>query len=113
MEEIMYQRVTFRDFVDAFRAHGRENQFSLDALEALFDHLEDLELELDSPIELDVVALCCDYQESSVDEIIDHYGLDASKCEDDDDRHKLVEDFLSERTNVIWWDDEKFLFEQF
>jgi hypothetical protein len=109
----MFQRVTFFDFIDAFRRAGRGNQFSDEALRALFEYLEQLEEETGEQIELDVIALCCDFQESSVDEIISDYGLDASGCEDDEARREMVEKFLSERTTVIWSDGDKFLFRQF
>jgi hypothetical protein len=109
----MLQRITLNEFVDAFRRAGRENQFSWKAKKALFEYLEQLEEDTGVPIELDVVALCCDYQEADVSEIISDYGLDASSCKDDDDRRELVEKFLGERTNVIWHDGDVFLFQQF
>jgi hypothetical protein len=109
----MYQRITFSDFVDAFRRTGRGAQFSDDALRALFEYLEDLEEDTGEPIELSVVGLCCDFQESSVDDIINDNGLDASGCKTDDDRRALVEDFLNERTTVVWHDGDTFLFQQF
>jgi len=109
----MFQRITFSDFCDAFRRHGREDQFSYEAKRALFDHMEDLEEDTGEKIELDVVALCCDYQEDDVDTIIDECGLDASDCEDDDDRHDLVEDFLDSHTTIVWSKDDTFLYQQF
>jgi hypothetical protein len=112
-EIIMFQRITSFDFIDAFRAHGREKQFSYEAKKALFEYLEGLEEDTGEPVELDVVALCCDYQESSVDDIIKDYGLDASSCKDDEERRELVEKFLNDRTNVIWHDGDVFLFQQF
>jgi hypothetical protein len=109
----MYQPVTFSDFLAAFRAHGREEQFSAAAKEALFKYLEELEVDIGEPIELDVVALCCDYREADIDDIINDYDLDATDCEDDEDRRTLVETFLNDRTTVIWSDGNKFLFQQF
>jgi hypothetical protein len=107
----MFQRITLSDFIDAFRAHGRESQFSYEAKEALFNYLEQLEEDTGEPIELDVIALCCEYQESGVDDIIEENGLDASSCEDD--RRALVEDFLNEHTTVIWSDGDTFLYQVF
>jgi hypothetical protein len=109
----MFQRITFADFIDAFRAHGREAQFSYAAKKAMFEYLEELEEETGEQIELDVIGLCCDFQESSVDDIISDYGLDASGCESDDDRRRLVGEFLNDRTDVIWWDGDTFLFRAF
>lgn len=109
----MHQQISFSDFLAAFRAHGREEQFSYEAKEALFNYLEGLGEVTGEPIKLDVIALCCDYQESTVDEVISDYGLDASECEDDDDRRHLVERFLDDRTIIVWSDGDKFLFQQF
>jgi hypothetical protein len=109
----MYQRVSFGDFFDAFRAHGREGQFSHKALKALFNHLEEVEEDTGTPIELDVVALCCEYQEATTDEIIAEYNLDASECEDDDDRQALVQKFLEDHTTVVWSNGKVFLFQLF
>jgi hypothetical protein len=110
-EIIMFQRVTFFDFIDAFRRTGRGSQFSDGALRALFEVLEDLEDDTGEPVELSVAGLCCDFQESSIDDIIKDYGLDASG--DEDDRRALVEDFLNEHTTVVWSDGDTFLFQLF
>jgi hypothetical protein len=59
----MFQTVSYYGFVDAFRGAGRGDQFSCKALEALWEYLEQLESDCGTPIELDVVGLCCDYTE--------------------------------------------------
>ena len=57
-------------FQEAFRLAGREDQFSYEGLEVLFDYLENLSEDTGEPIELDVVGLCCEYYESSIEELI-------------------------------------------
>ena len=59
----MHIAINYYQFRQAFNDAGRETQFSNGALIALFDYLEDLEFDLDEKIELDVIALCCEYQE--------------------------------------------------
>ena len=59
----MYQRVTFSDFRQAFFDHDRGNQFSHEALQALFDYLEEQEQDTGKEIELDVIELCGEYSE--------------------------------------------------
>ena len=59
----MFQRVNFSDFRQAFAGHGREKQFSYEGMKALFDYLEDHEEETGEEMELDVIALCCDFVE--------------------------------------------------
>ena len=109
----MYQKISFSDFLDAFRRHGRETQFSHDAKRALFEYLQDLEEDTGEPIELDVVGLCCEFEEADVDEIIDAYGLDAADCAGEDEKLELVEDFLDKNSTIVWQDGETFLYQLF
>ena len=62
---MIIREVTKWDFQDAFRDMGRENQFSIKALNALYNYLDGLSNDFGEPIELDVIALCCDYVEYS------------------------------------------------
>ena len=64
----MYQSVGFCDFTDAFRKMDRKENFSYEGLKVLFDYLERLEEDMGEPIELDVIALCCEYMEIEDDE---------------------------------------------
>lgn len=73
----MYQPVNFSAFVDAFRAHGREDQFSYDGKRMLFDHLE----EVDPDHELDVIALCCAYAEDEEDDVRRAYAIEGDVLE--------------------------------
>ena len=70
----MNQTITFGQFADAFRDHGRENQFSYAGLRALFDYMEHWEDETGQPYELDVIELCCDWCEyaSALEATVDH-----------------------------------------
>jgi hypothetical protein len=58
----MKQTVNKSMFMDAFKALRPDN-FSYEGLSTLFDYLESHEEELGEEIELDVIALCCDYSE--------------------------------------------------
>lgn len=59
----MYIEVARSMFYDAFANYGRAHQFSYDALDAIFERIEDLECDTEARIELDVIALCCDFTE--------------------------------------------------
>lgn len=59
-------------FRDEFHAMGRYENFSYEGLELLFDYLE----ELNPDYELDVIELCCEYTESTPDEIVEAYGIE-------------------------------------
>ena len=97
----MKTTVTFSDFVDAFRQAGRKGTFSYDGLRALFDHLEEIEQDTGEEIELDPIALCCDYAEDDAVSIAGQYGIDLSDCEDGDDKEEAVQDYLEENTDLI------------
>ena len=57
----IYERVTQSDFCRAFKI--REDNFSREGLEALYDHLVGIAEDTGQPIEFDVIALCCEYTE--------------------------------------------------
>ena len=103
----MKSTATKRTFIDAFRSAGRENQFSYQALESLFDYFEEYEAGTGEEIELDVIAICCEYQESSIEDIKSDYSLDAELDEDE------VIEWLSEHTQYIGVGDDGLVFASF
>ena len=72
----MKRTINFRQFEQAFKYMGRENQFP-EGLSALFDYLESYEQDTDSELELDVIALCCDFTECKLSEALNNYSLDS------------------------------------
>lgn len=61
--------------VDEFRKHGRDKDYSLNALLALFDYLDELSTDIGQDIEVDVIELCCEWQEFySLEELADCYS---------------------------------------
>ncbi len=105
----MKQTVYLNDFRDAFHKMERANQFSYEGLEWLFDHCEELERDLGEDYELDVVALCCDFTQSTYEDINRDYNLDLN----DDNLHEGVIDYLEENTSIVNYDDATVLFQQF
>jgi hypothetical protein len=90
--------VTWYSFADAFKACGRESQFSRPALMVLFDHLEDLEDQSGTEIELDVVGLCCDFAEyDSALDAARAYGYQFTPGDPD----SVPLEWLQERTTVL------------
>lgn len=59
---MIIKKLDFAGFVEAFRVAKREDNFSLSGLETLYDFLISFSSESE-PYELDVIALCCDFQE--------------------------------------------------
>lgn len=73
----MYQTInTASNFRDEFRACGRADQFSYEALGLLFDYLEAYEMDTGEEIELDVISICCDYTEGAPEHIARDYNID-------------------------------------
>ncbi len=98
----MKQTVNLHDFRDAFYKMGRKDQFSYEGLEILFDYLEGWEQETGEEIELDVIALCCGYAESAIDDLINDYDIDISDCDPDDDGaiKNTVREYMDQNTVV-------------
>ena len=97
----MKTTVSNHDFIDAFRAYDRLDNFSFEALDLLFAYFEEYEESTGEEIELDVVAICCDYVEDSIEGIADSYGLELPDDEGDDEKRQAVFDYLSDHTSVI------------
>lgn len=96
----MKQTINESDFIRQFSAYGRENQFSRTGLRMLFEHLESLEQDCGMEIELDVISLCCDYNEIDIKDIKNETGCDS------------LED-LKDNTTVIEIDDETIIYQVF
>ena len=86
--------LNFSQFCDEWAKWGdRNDTFSYNGKQALFDYLEEYEESTGEEIELDIVALCCDYTEyANIEEVIADY----SSIKDIDD--------LRDNTTIIEFD---------
>lgn len=108
------QTLNVYQFRDAFRAAGRKDQFSYEALGALFDYLEQYSEDIGEPFEMDVIAICCDWSEAHWSDIASDYRIDLTDCEDDDERIEAVRDYLSDNTSYTELSDgETFVYVNF
>ena len=96
----MKTTVSNHDFVEAFRAYDRLDNFSFEALDLLFSYFEEYEESTGEEIELDVIAICCDFIEADTDDIIAEYRLDVEGL-DDDEKLEAVRDYLNDNTTLI------------
>lgn len=90
---------TATQFKDAFHYAGRSDQFSRSALEALFTYYDDR----DEQVELDVVAICCDWCEydSAVD-ACEELGLHPDDDDaDDEEREEAAIEALQDESSWI------------
>ena len=100
-------------FREAFRLAGRTDQFSYEGLEVLFDYLDNLSEDTGEPIELDPVALCCEYYESSIQELIDNYDIDSPGDDDPDLIIEVVREYLEDNTSVCGKVSDGFVYAAF
>jgi hypothetical protein len=69
----MKQTINLDQFRQAFHNMDRGGQFSYEALEVLFNYIEENEQAEGREWELDVIALCCEFSEMTMQEIFDAY----------------------------------------
>ena len=59
----MYRKISFYDFQDAFNKSDMKDNFTYEGQKALFEYLEQIEEDTGVAIELDIIAICCEWQE--------------------------------------------------
>ena len=97
-------------FRQAFYAYERQDQFSYTALSEIFDYLNDM----GDDVELDVIGICCDFAECTIDEFVRDYGVDVSDCNDEKQHGEAVENYLQNSGGwYSWVDDETIVFSVF
>ena len=99
----MKQTINFSQFIDAFRDHNRLDNFTYDGLEALFDYLEELGDDCGTEVELDVIALCCEFSEyNTALEAVEQQGSDEVDVAELQEAQAF--DYLQDHTSVITFD---------
>ncbi len=100
----MKKTINYYDFRAEFRAFGREEQFTRDGLKALFNYLEELGEDCGTEIELDVIALCCEF--------VEYDSLEDFHNEYDKSDYPTLE-VLTDYTQVIKIDNDSFIISAF
>lgn len=102
----MKQIIGFCQFTDAFGDMGRKDQFTYKGLKALYESLKQYEEDCGVEMELDVIALCCEYTEyESLEEFQDAYDNEQI-C------YQTLED-IEDQTTVIKIDNDSFIIQDF
>ena len=97
----MFTNVSEYDFKEAFKI--RKSNFSYEGLNALYEYLTNFEEETGKEIELDVIAICCDYSEyKDFKEFQADYGKE----------YKTIKD-IEDKTQVIPFSKNSFIIQQF
>ena len=72
----MITTINENDFIQAFKDMGRDENFSHEGLQNLFAYYEEYEDSTGEQIELDVIAICCDWTEyESEYELVNAYDM--------------------------------------
>ena len=108
----MKTTVSRYDFERAFIDADRKNTFTYDGMHLLFDYLEEYEESTGSEIELDVIALCCEYDENHWQDIADNYRIDLDGIEEDA-KKDVVREYLEENTQLVGETDKGFIYAAF
>ena len=101
----MKKTIYFRDFIAEFEDSSHRDDFSREALEAIFDMLEEIDVEM----EFDLIAICCDYTESTWKEFCENYDIELDEnyaMEDEDEDGGDYGKFAAEtylRRNGGWY----------
>jgi hypothetical protein len=99
-------------FMERFKEMGRGDQYTYEALEALYNYYDSLSEDIGEDIKLDVIAICCDWHESTAQDIFDEYNLDPAEAienvidpEDMDEikqaQHNFALSYLNDETTAI------------
>ena len=99
----MKQTVNFSTFQMAFEAIRPDN-FDYEGLSILFDYLEQYERDTGEEMELDVIGICCEWEQA------DHIGIAESYALEDkingfaemsfEERCEAIEEWLNDQTLV-------------
>ena len=83
---------TAEEMKEEFASLDRD-YYSYEGYEALINLFE--ECDCGQPTELDVIAICCDFNEEEPEDIADAYNIDITECEDKDEITETVLDYVN------------------
>ena len=95
----IFETVDYSLFERRFRDYNRLDNFPK-GLRALFDYLEEVSEEVCQPLELDVIGLCCDFEENTIEYVLEYYDLKSL-------------DELRDNTTVIEVDSETIIYQAY
>jgi hypothetical protein len=108
----MKQTIGLSQFTDSFMSI-RPNNFSYEGLQVLFDWIEQQEQDTGTEQELDVISLCCDFTESTYEEVMKDYNLAEGEDLNPEDIPQAVIDYLNDETVVIGYTDTTIIYLNF
>lgn len=101
----MIQTIGFSQFCDAFSDTYKGN-FTYQGKRALFDYLEEYEESTGEQVELDTIALCCEYSEyaNAIEAYNEYNSIETLDQSAEDNGEAEALEWLQDRTQVIPFD---------
>lgn len=114
----MKEEINFSQFCDRFIDMNRNDNFTYDGKKALFDYLEELENDCDVEYDLDVIALCCEYNEySNLKEYLVDYNTDVEEEDYNGDvndyENAILEEIRNKTTLITVGHDDGFIIQAY
>ena len=106
----MYQLVSKYMFANIIH-NDENNNISYEGAGAIFDYLE--QCESGTGMELDVIAIRCDFAEANIIDFMNEFGIDYSECEDEDEYEQLIADYIEYRGTWYSILGDSIVYEQF
>jgi hypothetical protein len=113
------QTINFSMFCDAFSRMGRQDQFSYEAKQAIFNHIESTSENTGEDFQMDVIAICCDYSEDSAEDIVNNQGISIEREDHETNEawsERICEEvrvFLEYHSTIISEKNGVFVYQQF
>ena len=117
----MKKTINTEQAIDMLLADDNAN-WSVAGARAIAEYLEELGEDLGEEIELDVVAIRCDYSEITLEEVLDNYSeikeefeeyKKENEYEDEDKDKDIIKEIIGEHTTIIEVDDNKIIIQDF
>lgn len=97
----MKQTVYLSDFRTSFARMDRKDQFSYEALELIFDYIQEYEQSTGEEYELDVIGLCCEWSELDYKDVFNTYPIECDQENPSDDNLlQAALDYLNDETQI-------------
>ena len=87
----LIKEVSFFDFEREFKDFDRMENFSYYGKKALYELLEESE----EIFKLDVIALCCEWNEDNIHNIINNYSIGLDGETEEDEIQQIVQEYLN------------------
>ena len=108
------------EVVDMAVKYDRLENFGYKGWNHIAEYLENLSDDMGTDIELDIIAICCEYNhadsvESWAGEYLQSSDIDADEWQeaDDDEKLELIENYLQENTSMVCCEHDCIIWQAF